>query len=296
MDNKIWFGIPGVKMQWTPAPLAGAEAEGRGYFESMEFENGGSAVRRSQQFHRVYNFEFFGKTKDVEGIEAYNKFASGYYGTGLVNFAHPYAFETNLFSVGWSSPGLIENGWRRIYDAAPTFVDTAANSYDMPSRSAVFSLNYDPNYVPTAANSTFTIPIPPDKVLHLGVSGSRTGTGVVRVQPINANNSLASTVDLTLLSATGATRLNATFSGATYQAVRIYLTRTSNVASTVTLTSLMAQLWDIGVTPQLTGNHVMGQGHTALQFGDDARVEEYRYIDPPMKGMNTTLVEVGAWA
>jgi len=293
--NQIWFGIPGQHMQWCPAPLAGAEARNVNYAASIAFENGGTDVARSKQYHKVYDFSFSGLTQDLEGVGVYNKFASGFYGDGLFYFSDPYAWETNLFSAGWASPGLIEQGWKNIYDTTPTFADTASNSYNQPTRTPTWSVTSAANAVPAAANGVFYIAIPPTYTLNLGASGDSTGDAVLRVIPINTDGTDDTAVDLTLLDETASTRMNETFDGASYQAVKIYITRTGTATSTITLTSLMARMVLTGRSLTLTGSHAPGEGHSGLEFADDARVETYTYMYPPRKGMSTTLVEVGAW-
>jgi hypothetical protein len=134
-----------------------------------------------------------------------------------------------------------------------------------------------------------------DNTYDIGASGAKTGTAVLRVVPINTDGTNGTAVDLTLLTDTSSTRMNATFAGSSYQAVKVYITRTSTTASTITLTSMMARLVETGRSLTLTGSHAPGEGHTGLEFLDDARVESYTYMYPPRKGMSTNLVEVGAW-
>lgn len=294
--KQIWFGIPGVKMQWCPAPLAeSAQASNINFVESIAFENGGADVNRSKQFRKQYAFNFLGKSEDLDGISVYNKYAAGFYGDGLFYFSDPYAWETNLFSAGWSSPGMIEQGWENIYDTTPTFANTASNGYSQPTRTATWSVTSTANAIPTTANGVQYIVIPPTHTLNIGVSGSKTGTAVVRVVPINTDGTDGTPVDLTLLDATASTRMNQTFAGSSYQAVKVYITRTDTSASTISITSMMARLVETGNSLTLTGPHMMGEGHTGLEFADEARIEDYRYMFPPMKGMATTLIEVGAW-
>lgn len=295
MAKQIWFGIPGVKMQWCPAPKAGAQVSNAGYAQTVAFENGGADVVRSAQRRKQYTFNFAGPSKDLDGISTYTRYAAGFYGSGLIYFADPYAYETNLFAAGWSSPGLIEQGWENIYDATPTFSNTSSNTYNQPLRSATWSVTSSAGAVPATANGVAYIPIPPTHTLNIGASGSATGDAVLRVVPINTDGTSGTATDLTLLDATASTRMNATFSGSSYQAVKVYITRTGSASSTITLTSLMAQLYKTGVTPSLPSSHIIGEGHTGLAFADEAIVENYTYIDPPRKGMNTTLIEVGAW-
>ena len=288
--RQIWFGIPGEHMQWCPAPLAGAQATNINHVESIAFENGGADVSRSKQYRKQYSFDFAGPSKDLDGVGIYNKFASGFYGDGLFYFADPYAFETNLFPAAWASPGLIEQGWRSIYGIEPTFTNTVSNIYNQPPRSATFTIDI------TQSPRRVYLAIPPTHTLNIGASGSvLTGTPVIRIRPVNTDGTLATAVNLTLLDPAAATRMNATFAGSSYQAVYVELARTSSVASTMSLTSMIAQLVETGSSLTLTGNHLPGEGHTGLEFSNDARVENYIYMYPPRKGMSTTLVEVGAW-
>lgn len=288
--KKMWGGIPTKHMQWLPCPQISSPIVRSRYVETIEFENGGGDAVRSKQYRVEYPFEFAGLAHEVEGIDAFGKLASGFYGDGLMHFAHPANFQTNIFAAAWASPGLIEQGWTSIYANEPTFTDTASNSYSQPPRSAVFIVDTEVD----AVGRKFTIAIPPSHTLHIGASGSATGTAVVRVRPINPDGAYATVTDLTLLSATGATRMNSTFSGSSYQAVEVYITRTSLVDSTLTLASMIAQLYRTGFTPTVTA-HVAGAGTTGMEFVDDAVVEEYTYMFPPRKGISTTLIEVEAW-
>ena len=288
MAKQIWFGIPGEHMQWCPAPLAGAQATNAGYVQKVSFENGGADVVRSAQSHKEYAFNFNGLAKDLDGISVYGKYASGYYGSGLIYFADPFAFETNLFPAAWASPALIEQGWENIYSTTPTFSNTVSNIYNQPPRTATFT-------APASGTShTVHIAIPPTHTLYIGVSGSVvSGLIGVDVETFGTDGSSGPGSTLTLLDPDGSTRMNATFDGADYQAVEVQIR--GLVGSVISITSMMAQLYKTGTSPVLPSNHLPGDGHTGLMFADEARAETYVYIDPPRKAMSTTLVEVGAW-
>lgn len=289
--NKMWFGIPGSHMQWVPCPSIASVVQRNRYVERMQFENGGGDARRSAQYQMEYQFSFSGPAHEVEGIDAFNKFAQGFYGDGLIQLAHPAAFETNMFPAAWATPALIEQGWANIATSTPTFANTNVSNYGHPSRTATWNITQQAG----TYTKSVTIAIPPTHTLHLGVSGIATGSGVVRAVPINTDGSSGPVTDLTLILKSSSTRMNTNFSGGTYQAVRIYITRSSNVASTVSITSMMAQLYKTGTTPALVTDHIPGEGSTGLMFVDDAIVENYSYMYPPRKGITTTLVEVGAW-
>lgn len=289
--DKMWFGIPGSHMQWVPCPKIDSVVQRNRYTERMQFENGGGDARRSAQYQMEYQMNFSGPAHEVEGIDAFNKFAQGFYGDGLIHLAHPAAYETNLFPAAWASPSLIEQGWANIATSTPSFANTNTSSYGQPSRTATWTITDDAGIFTKKA----TLVIPPTHTLYIGVSGVATGSGVVRVRPINTDGSYAATTNLTLLSKSSGTRMNATFAGESYQAVDVYITRTAATAATVSITSMMAQLYKTGSTPTLPTNHYQGEGSTGLMFADDAIVETYSYMFPPRKGIATTLVEVGAW-
>jgi hypothetical protein len=71
--------------------------------------------------------------------------------------------------------------------------------------------------------------------------------------------------------------------------------QTLKEVSTVSVTSMMAQLHPSGGTPALPSNHYTGEGSTGMMFADEAIVETYAYMYPPLKGINTVLIEVEAW-
>lgn len=289
--NKMWFGIPGSHMQWVPAPSIESTIQRNRFVERLQFENGGGDVYRSKPYQLQYDFSFTGPAHELEGIDSFNRFASGFYGDGYIYLAHPANFETNMLPAAWASPGLIEEGWKNIAADKPTFTNSPTNLFNQPKRTAFFNV--------TSQASTFakkaTIVIPPTHTLRIGASGSATGTAGVFVRPITVAGEPGAPVALTLLDPTVGVRTNATYSGAEYEAVEVYVARSTDVASTLTLTSMMAQLHKTGTTPAEIQQHVTGEGSTGLQFVDDAIVENYLYMFPPRKGISTSLVEVEAW-
>ncbi len=299
-SKQVWFGIPTERMQWVPAPLAGAQSSNVGYVESMQLDNGGAALARSSGYHKRYEFEFNAPLEGSDGLDVFNKFASGFYGQGLIYFADPYIFERNLFPAHWASPGLVEQGWPEIYYQSsnyvePVFTDTAANSYNQPPRTMqqVTTLG---STTPNARNyASCILPVPPGYTLHFGWSGSVSGVGRVYYRTIDSTGAYGTPTAITALSATSATRMNTSIASSSAVAVQFYFGASSASTGQVDVTSMMAQLHPTGSSPTLTGDHIPGEGHTGLMFADDARVETYQYINPPRKALSTTLVEVGAW-
>lgn len=313
-NKKMFFGtlystmIPGsssstvnARMSYVPAPDPGMGAGASGYSELLEFENGGADVVSSAGTHRNFEMDWnLREASGADGLDIVRGYQQRLFGPGLIYFADPMNFTTNLLPPAWASPGLIEQGWKGIFSSTPTYSNVSTNSYSQPSRKIVYPVAVTASAVPTAANQVAVLVIPSDHTLHLGFSAAATGTAVIRVRPINLDGSYASTTDLTLLTDTSSTRMNATFAGSSYKAVEIYITRTSTATSTMTITSGMAQLWPTSVTPTLIGNHIPGAGFTGCKFGSEAIVESYVLADNVgtprhYKGMSVDLVEVGAW-
>jgi hypothetical protein len=197
-----------------------------------------------------------------------------------------------------STPSTISNAysWTGAPNASTSVLALPASLTGQPARTATYLVNWAPGSAPTGPNGKIFIPIPPDSTLHLGVSGiAGIGTAVVQVRPVVGPNFYGATTNLSLLDPNGPTRMNASFSGANCQGVEIYITRTSVAMSSITLSSIMGRIYKTGVTPVLTGEHYQGEGHSGLEFADNAIVETYQYINPPRKALSTTLVEVGAW-
>lgn len=298
VTSHIWFGWTertGGFFQWAPAPLRGISVANSAYTEGAVFENGARARLRSSRYSKLYTITAVGLSKEIDGYSVYNKAASGFYGVHKWRFADYYAFETNVFPAGWSEPARRESRWYKTGVSEPTYSDTAVNSYSQPPRKATFSILTASGATPLsdATMPYIDIPVPPTHTLRIGCTGASTGTAVVRAEGwVNGGTSPSSTTDLTLLSETGSTRLNSSFSGASYNWVRVFYTRTSSAASTLTPISLMGQLWPTGYSPALTGAHLTGEGHTQLAFADDAIIEDYDFIYPPRKAISTTLEEV----
>lgn len=289
----VFFGTL-EKLQLLKCALTELPVTSRGYMENLSFVNGGSDVVASFGASRVFDLSWRGNPSEMNPFVDYKR---GIHGDGLIYMVDPMAERYNLLMPNWASPRLIEVGdWKNLYDTEPVFSDTAANGYDQPPRTATWDITSAADALPTKSRMVHTLIIPPGKTLHLGASGSKTGDAVLRVQPINVDGTNAAPVDLTMLDAAAPTRFNASFSGGTYKAVRIYMTRTAATASTLSLTSMMAQLWNTSLTP-VGGKHVPGQGFGGLAFSSDIH-ESYVIAAGPgreRKGVSVQMTEVESW-
>jgi len=178
MRKQMWFGMPRKKLQWVPAPLISSNMTQVGYSESVTFENGGSDARSSNAKHRVYNLSFSAEVGGAEGLRAFEKFASGYYGDDYIYLADPYTFETNILPPHWATPALVREGWPKISPADVSFLETAGNDYDQPGVSVVYDFD-STTFGQVRSPYSATILIPPTHDLHFGASGFSAGSGVV---------------------------------------------------------------------------------------------------------------------
>lgn len=338
MARKQWYfgrfgytptAVTSNQMLMLPAPDTGLSATRSGYVETLNFENGGAGVVRSAAGARTYECNFgVSDASGQGGLDSYTDLQQNYFGNAPIYVSDSMNFTTNVFPPNWASPGLTAQGWKPIYSSAPLgYTATAANSYRQPATSALYSVTTAANTIPTGGNASVFIPIPPGHSLYMGAAGSRTGTGVVQARPVYRNGGFAPTVDLTLLSPAGATRLNTTFSGELFSGVVFYITRTTAVSSTVTLASLMGQIYryyapddalypntqvypGVNIYPtsasvysvyEPNGYFVPGRGQSGMEFSSEAIAESYTLVDNDgttprrLKGMSFTVTEVTPW-
>jgi len=299
----LWFGNEEL-FQLVPAP-AQISVERKGFFEDFATESGGLVVQRSHAGAKSLELTYpWADAFGANSVEVISEYRQGEHGSGLVYVSDPMAYDTNLFPPWWASPRLIEDefpvGWPNISTGTPSWGVTAANSYLQPSRKGTWTVTTAANATPlTDATIPFVIiPIPPTHTLHLGCTGAATGTAVVRVESwVNSAAAAGSATSLTLLAETGSTRMNATVAGSTYAYAKVFISRTSSAASTITPISMMAQLHLAADSPTLTGSHVRGKGQAGLRFADDAMPEEYTDASTGRhyKALSTRLVETQPW-
>lgn len=267
----LWFGNSELYSAIVAPPQMSADREG--YFEGMGFENGGREVARSNNAARRVRLDYpWTEAGDSDSAGAFIDYRAGEYGEGLFWLPNPGAYDRNLFEPRWASPRLVELDAPNIYATDPTWGATAANSYSQPARKGTWDVTTAANATPlTDTTIPYTIiPIPPEYTLHLGCTGAATGTAVVQVESwANGGAAAGASASLTLLAETGSTRLNATVAGSSYAYAKVFITRTSAVASTITPISMMAQLHLASASPTLTGSHVRGRGWGGLEFSDE---------------------------
>ena len=299
----MWFGTiydkktPGTssalnnaRMQWVPCPDTGMDAGANGYSELLDFENGGADVVASAATHRVYDLDWGTRQgSGVAGLDTIRSYQQGIYGPGLIYFADPMNFTTNLFPAHWGTPALSQLGWKPIAPVS-SYPTVVSNIYGYPARS--FASVAGAAVKPTDPAQIATIPIPPGYNLHVCFR-SAPGAGVggnIAASPINTSGSYATNQILTVNEAASAPVTS--FSGTSYRAVEFWV-----YGGVTNLVSAMAWLYPFGaiMPPMNLAQHMPGAGHTGCKFTSAAIVEKYVMTNRTLKGMSTSLTEVGAW-
>lgn len=298
-SQKMWFGNLNYA-GWCPVPETGMTATDEGYTEEFAPDNGGLVLAPARQTHKVYDINFATRdSSDATSFELLQRFAAGDFGTDWLRFTDVMAQDQNLFSKIWANPGLAEQGWKPIFGGSGVTVAYGAvgsNTYGKPIRKPTYSWTAAAaNAVPTGQNQVFTILIPPTFTLSLGSSYTATGTAVIQIQPILVGGTAAAVQTLTGTSDASAPAFSSTFSGATYSAVKIYVSSTGTGAQTISPTALWAQCVLTGTTPTI-GRHIPGKGHAGLAFRGSTRVENYNMASGHKTSFAATLVETEPWA
>lgn len=312
MARKQWYfgrvgytptAVTTCNMRYIAAPDTGLSATRTGYAESISFENGGAGVVRSNAAARTFDCDFaVSEASGQSGLDVYSDYAQGLYGSAPIYVADPMNYNYNLFPPNWASPMLTGQGWKPIHSSDPTaYPATPANAFGLPIQGATYNITTAINTIPTGGRASIFIPIPNDMTLVLGATGVATGTAVVQIAPVTNAGAFGTKTNMTLNATSSATRLGLSVGGSIFAGVIVYLTRTSTAASTLTLYSMMAQLYYTGNTAPTPSQHLSGEGQAGMEFSTEAIPETYTKVDnmgnvtTRLKGMSFAITEVTPW-
>ena len=241
------------KLLEVRAPSVNMPSSKQGYFNKVDFLNGGTAIRRSRASHKLYTMTWNSMSRD-EAREILD-IADGVYGTGPVYVHDPVAADRNVLPQWWATPSL------GYYDGLPLNDGTRGELTTTPSNTLNFPHDSITYTVLSGQTRRVWIPIPPGYTAHVGAYGADgTGGTVVATPTVDATTD-GTPVTLTLLDVTDDSRFNQTFASSSYDGVEISL----GGEGTVTLSGIMVQVLETGVTPA-TGGFISGQGNSGLQF------------------------------
>lgn len=244
------------------APSVNMPSSKQGFFNKVDFLNGGTAVRRSTASHKNYTMTWnFIERDDARVI---TDLADGVYGTGPIYVHDPVAADRNVLPQWWATPaqglrdGLpLNKGVRGVAAATPT------NTLGFP----VDSITYT---VLAGQTRRVWVPIPPGYTAWVGAYGADGTGGTVVATPTVDSVTDGTPVTLTLLDVTDDSRFNQSFASSSFDGVELSL----GGEGTVTLTGIMVQVLETGVTPE-TGGFISGQGNSGLQFSTQPQYVPY---------------------
>lgn len=241
------------KMLEVRAPSVNMPSSKQGYFNKVDFLNGGTSIRRSTAAHKLYTMTW--NSVDRDEARKILDLADGVYGTGPIYVHDPIAADRNVLPQWWATPSQgLRDGLALNNATRGEGVTTPANSLDFPAYSVTYT-------VLSGETRSVWVPIPDGYTAWVGAYGSDgTGGTVVATPTVDAVND-GTPVTLTLLSVTNDARFNQSFASSSYDGVRLSL----GGAGTVTLSGIMVQVLETGVTPE-TGGFISGQGNSGLQF------------------------------
>lgn len=284
-----WVKMPDAGLAFTPVGWSQSTAGA-----SNGFMNGGAAVRRSKTTHMEYPM-MWQNAKRLD-VSALRDFYTGVYGPGLIYFIDPMAADLNVLPAQWAFPALA------CYDGIPiigptgnsatgsvtrpTNVSTPTNAFGYPTESAQYALTG------TLTSRTLYIPIPAGFDAWVGVQGSISGTGGLRVTPVvRSTGANGTAVFPAMLPVTGSTRVNTQIPGATNSG--IILDIAGGTATTVTLSGMCVQILPTGTTPS-TGNFIGGLGNSGCDYNAAPSTVA---LSAPLDQVsaNWTLIEAGDW-
>ena len=241
------------KMLEVRAPSVNLPSSKQGYFNKVDFLNGGTAIRRSQASHKTYTMTW--NSMDTDEARDILDIADGVHGTGPVYVHDPISANRNVLPQWWATPSIGGYDGLPLNDASRgELVTTPSNTLNFPHDSITYT-------VEAGLTRRVWVPIPEGYTAHIGAYGANGTGGTVVATPTVSAVTDGTPVTLTLLSVTNDARFNQSFASTSYDGVTISL----GGEGTVTLSGIMVQVLETGVTPA-TGGFISGQGNSGLQF------------------------------
>jgi hypothetical protein len=296
-DGKIWFGNA-RNARWVKAPLAEMGASAIGNAEEQQFTNGGQFVKASFGSARNFEMSWVGDRADLQVIK---DFKDGLYGGGLIYWEDPFA--DNILPPHWAAPMLTVRDWPSLISSGnkPEPISHTTNPNNFPFQSAKYPVTN------TAETSrSLTLLIPEGHSLSIGFVYSKTGTAAIRAVKVNPDGTDGATVVLGELSASTGSRYSDTFSNEEgnpnrVRAIRVYISRTDNTSSTITIRGGMAKLAAIGGSHHhqpidVSGPWSSGEGFTGCTIAGAPQMNYKGVVDGRrLITMSVSLKEIGAW-
>lgn len=170
--RKLYWGTR-ERMTWIPCPAINAGLGSSRWLATGGFLNGGAYQRQSTIGAKTYSFAW--NPQAAEGLYELDGYFDGIHGQGPFYFLDPFAATSNILPAFLAAPCTMAGdapnfgGTQRI-----SRVLTGTNPQGYPAQSGQFTVGsaFGPY-------KSYTMPIPADHQLHLGVHGSASGTASV---------------------------------------------------------------------------------------------------------------------
>lgn len=295
--NRMWFGAMPGRMRWVPAPKSPAEASSQAWNAGDTYLNGGGFERHSWGSHKRYIYEW-PESSSREAAQIMKSYRDGSFGKGLIYFIDPLTYDTNILPAQWADPSMTTDleGGILVEGVEPTSVPTSGGALnDLPVNSAFFDLNDAPSGYRGDRESLF-VPIPEGYTLYLGAFYQATGSGTVSVAPVDSNGNTGTSSQLPATGNLDTSIFSGSYSGGA--GVRIWVGKTSGGAASVTLTGMVARIYETGKTPPtkfLSGPWVGGMGHSGCRFVGVPTLMEHSAVNDGQVSYAASFKEVGMW-
>lgn len=281
MSNKMWMGTR-ERMLEVPCPNVSMPSSKSGWNNTVNFMNGGAAVRRSTAASKVYEMTWNSITRDE--ARTVLDLADRLYGTGEIYFLDPFVADKNLLPQQWASP------MQAVYDGLPLIgverptATVTPNVNGFPVQSAEY------NILLGATPRKLWIPIPVGYTAHIGVFGIEGTGGAVIATPTIGATSYDDEIELELMSVSDTDRVNTHIENdGNINGVELKL----GGLGTIVLSGMIVQVLKTGksVAP---GGFISGQGNSGCMFETQPEYTPYSAVFDNV-GMVATLVETGIW-
>ena len=299
-EDCFWFGTED-RMMWLPAPLVGAGSSPAGWQAANTLLNGGGFAVHSWDTHKEYQYEW-SPASSPQVAQIMKSYRDGTYGRGLLYFHDPSTWGVNVLPARWADPSMALKGESPslLYGVTPTLGSTVTggDANLLPIQSTVYSVTTAAATVPQPDDSVF-IPIPTGYTLHVAAYYTFTGTAGIWATPVNANGANGTAVKVTPTLNNALSMTTNTFSGA-IKGVRLWLGRSTAVASTLTLVAMSARLIRsdapaLDIAALKLGPWYGGQGHSGCRFAQPPTYITNAAYSGGKIGFAASFTEVGSW-
>ena len=281
MANKMWMGTREVMLE-VPCPNVGMPSSKNGWFNTLDYLNGGSSVRRSTAASKRYEMTWNSITRDEARLIL--DLADRLYGTGDIYWLDPFVADKNVLPQMWASP------MQGVYDGLPLIgyprptASLGAPQNGFPVQSAINEV------IPGDVSRKIWVPIPAGYSAHIGVYGENGTGGKVYATPTINATSYATPQEITLMDTNNTARANLVVSASSgYTGVELSL----GGDGTILLTGMMVQVLKDGRTPQ-PGGFISGQGNSGCQFSAQPEYTPYSAAFDNV-GLVASFIETGSW-